>query len=296
VYLSYSGYKTYEDCPRQYWYKYIGKPKLPPENRVNSLYGSTVGTIFENFYNDELWRKPNVRRFLHDMAEDVMSSVMAGERKKGGDYDWNDPLANYHSAGMVLQDVSEAIETGLATIKLNRLLGPEAKAELDLTTDYGGHRLGGRADFVIRRSVDKDLLILDGKGSRHFGKYTSGTQLRWYAALYLKRFDLTPDKLGFLYWRSKPEDALVWEDFTVSGLDMLLATVIGTVVKIESGLKTLDGKPPEVGVGPFQPLPESGRCRLCAYESLCPKDGKGSKGRTRAKVLVPVSEDGDVFL
>lgn len=294
MYLSYSGYKTYQDCTRQYWYKYIGKPDVPPENRVNSLYGSTVGTIFELFYNDEIWRKPDPRRVLHEMGEPVMRSVMDQERKKGGTYDWNDPAANYHSAGMLLSDVSEAINNGLDVIKANRLLGNEARAEVDLTTLWRGHRLGGRADFIIRRTVDNDLLILDGKGSKHFGKYTSGTQLRWYAALHVKKLGIVPDKLGFLYWRGDSKTSLVWEDFTDRGLDMLLDDVLGVIVQIEDGIRVLSGKSPEYGTGPFQPIPEVMRCKLCSYGTICPKDGKGRK--RAPKEAVPVSDEGDVFL
>lgn len=278
MYLSYSGYKTYHTCPRSYWHRYVGMTKLAiPDNRINMLFGSAVGQIFESFYNDKIWRSDNVLAALDTMVEPTVQRIIQTEVRKGGMFNWQDPKANYNSVDSIHDAVRKAIPNGLAIIKQHRFLGPLAEAEMKLDSEVDGHILGGRADFVIQRtSPHHDLVILDGKGSKHREKYVDGMQLRWYAMLYQMRFGKLPDKLGFVFWRFSPNTSVDWEPFTKEGLFDLTRDAIRTIGKIEDGQASLRGEAP-AGGGPFPAVPEKQHCKLCSYVTVCPEGAEVTK-------------------
>ena len=84
-YLSYSGYKKFVSCPRAYWHTYVNKTPAPePDNRVNSLYGTIVGALFETLYKKRLWRNPTVLQELQDLVVPVYERTLESEKKKKG--------------------------------------------------------------------------------------------------------------------------------------------------------------------------------------------------------------------
>lgn len=295
--LSYSAYKVYLQCPLEFWHKHIAyTTPAVPDNRINSLYGSAIGEVFERLYNDQIWRKgPETRQALKGLVEPTVDRIMAEEVKRGGVYDWDDPKANYHSRAAVIQNIIDDIDDGVETIKKYRLLGPMADAEVILDSEIRGHLIRGRADFIIRRTAPHDdLLIIDGKGSKHRGKYVDGMQLRWYAMLYKRRFREVPDKLCFLFWRFPPAKAVEWVPFDHHGLDKLLTEVLDACDRIEQDKARLGGSEPQHGQGPFQPLPEQGHCRFCSFQDRCP-EAPQAKTRT-PKALPGVTGDEDISL
>ncbi len=274
MYLSFSGWKQFGTCPHSYWHRYPGKTVLEvPENRVNSLYGSTVGRLFEIFYADSIWRQSGVISTLSEMVEPELDRIILKEERTGC-IDWKDGKANYHSRAELVEAIRETIPRGLEIIRLHRLIGRDAQAEVKLDTQIEGHTIGGRADFVMTRvSPHDDLIILDGKGSRHREKYVDDRQLLWYAMLYRLRFGRTPDKLGFVYWRSEPEKSVDWVFFSDKMLDEMQETALSYARKIEESVEALSSGDEEkrrlVMTDTFQAQPGD-KCRLCAYRALCP--------------------------
>ena len=195
MYLSYSGHKTYKECPRQYWHKYIDKTTLPvPDNRVNTLYGSVVGILFELFYAEKIWTRSGVISILESKVDAVLGDTIA-KCLRDGAIDWSDPKANYKSLDALRKDVLSSIPRGVEIIRHHRLLGLDAAAEVKLDRTIEGHVIGGRADFIMRRvRPHDDLVILDGKGSRHRDKYVDPQQLWWYAMLYRDQHGIMPDR------------------------------------------------------------------------------------------------------
>ncbi len=272
MYLSYSGYKTYEDCPRSYWYKYIAKiAVLKPDNRVHMLYGAAVGYVFELFYNDQLWRRKDVHQALLELVPQILEKVMRRETTKGGVFDWKDPELRSGSRSLeeVRKEVEESIPGGLETIRMHRLLGKKAFAELKLDSQVEGHTLAGRSDFVINRvPPHNDLVIIDGKGSRWRDRYVDQRQLEWYAMLYQEKFGRLPDRVGFLFWKFKPGDNLDWVPFTPKDIEALRQRALDVIQTIESA---------ERGIRASLPLAEAfpayaGRdCKRCSFSSACPE-------------------------
>lgn len=287
MYCSYSGYKLNSQCPKAYWHRYIDKTTTPnADNCVNSLYGSTVGTLFEIFYRDKLWRRKDYQDFLISQAEPTLDLVIKNQR--GSIVNWADEKANYHTRGELMRDVEAAIPRGLQTIREQRFVGPMAEAEMKLDHDFGPHRVGGRADFVIKRVPPQgDLLILDGKGSKWREKYVEESQLKWYAFLYRAKFKVVPDGLGFVFWRFEGEEAVGWIKFTSGDLDNLQDEVLGTMNQLEKGMSKLESltRMPQAHDELRQelfPAQVSFGCKLCSYLEVC-EEGLAKHGPRKSE-------------
>lgn len=268
MYLSYSGYKKYKDCPRCYWHDYIQHTSVQPENCVGSLYGSTIGTVFEIFYVQKMWRHSNPTEALSTIVKDVAKGIIQKEVKKGRTVNWKDRrMRNIpRSFEALVADVRLAIPNGLRIIVKNRLLGPHAQAEVNLDSVIGRHTVGGRCDFIIDRIEPmKDLVIVDGKGSVHRDKYVDVVQLQMYAMLHRKKFGRLPDQIGFLFWRSTPDEAMDWFSPDPSEIDDLEKRVLDTmgVIEKKTHLPMLQDA--------FPAKPQTGKCKLCRYLSVCPE-------------------------
>jgi hypothetical protein len=291
LYLSYSGFKKYDQCPYAYWHSYIGKtPPARPDDRLGSIFGSAIGVLFEEFYTQRWWKKrSNCQPFMLGQVERVVDDLLKKETSPGkwgspggvllwkGYGDGRNPKALYSNRDELVTDVKEAVVRGLRIVKHYRLLGPRTEAEKILDLEVEGNKIGGRADFIIRRTAPHgDLLLLDGKGSRHRGRYVDPKQLHWYAMLYRRHFNEIPDKLAFLYWKFDPPDSIDWVEFSEADLDMLLDEVLTAFKHIGQARSQLPKADPltvqGVARGLFRPKPNPDNCRFCAYASkmTCP--------------------------
>ena len=305
-YISYSGYKEYEKCPYAYWHKYVVKTKLKIlENSVNSLYGTTIGTIFETFYKQKIWRDQDITGRLLSLAPLHLATAIKESKEKGRDVDWSDEKANYHSRAEILVDLEKTIPIGIQTIRENRLVGPRMDTEFKLDFKFGKYIMGGRSDFIIQRvNPINDIVILDGKGSKHREAYVDGhklakghkiegVQLKWYGLLYKTHTGKMPDGLGFIFWRFEGEKAIEWVEFSETDFYNLRVEVLSVLTRIDVATDRLD----KAGRGSqaysdlrqelFPSQPSYG-CNLCAFASVC-EDGKKQvqKSRPRPRLNLP---------
>ena len=275
MYLSYSGFKTFHECARAYYHRYVAKTIPPePDNRVNMLYGSVIGTVFEHFYNDKIYLRNGSEAILQGLVEPTMNEVILREQAKGGVFDWKASKLKDKSRDAVAKDVRSGITRGLATIRLHRLIGREAAAEVVLDGKIEGHTIGGRADFIIRRvQPHGDLVLLDGKGSRYREQYISADQLKWYAFLHKLKFGHLPDKLGFVFWRQDPDRALDWVEFSDASMAELRQEALQAVHDIEAGTalwkQSKDTPEAKQRLQEAFPACPSNQCKLCSYSFAC---------------------------
>jgi hypothetical protein len=295
MYISYSGWKRYDDCAFDYWNAYPGQTQVEgPDDRLGSIYGSVVGKIFEDFYNEKWWQKnPRPVAEMLTKVEGAVAWTIKRETtpyrgRPGGVLMWKgegegqNPKGMYVDQDELIEDVKEAIGRGCRVIRHHRLLGEYAEAEVKLDYTVEGYRLGGRADFIIQRvQPHNDLCIIDGKGSRWRAKYVDLRQVLWYAMLYRFHHGVVPDKIGFLFWRYEPNEAIDWVEFVEDDLDELLNKVLGHLRKIEEGLAELGPRPSFAEARQvFRPVAEGRNkrnaekaCRFCRFglPEICPK-------------------------
>jgi hypothetical protein len=217
---------------------------------------------------------------LLGMVESTVDAVLEEEQKpdpkknrQAGILIWRENL--YASRDDLVADVRAAVPRGLATIKSHLLIGKSVQAELKLDSDIEGHRVGGRADFVMKRIPPHgDLVIIDGKGSRKRDRYTDDLQLQWYAMLYREKYGRLPDKTAFVYWHFDPPSNIDWRcNNTPTDIDDLKTNVIRFMNALDADLAKVGTKSLPLVRDVFAPSAWSSNCRFCPYATpeTCPE-------------------------
>ena len=306
--LYWSSIELYEKCPQRFlWSRGFGnidvgggpgRRKPLPEKRSDHhrVMGIVIQDVIERLYNDELWKDPKARtqkgyllNKLLDMTREKFHYITQ-KPKFYLPYGAYEPWGKVPTPDEMLEVCLQGVEGYLKTMKANRLLGPYAKAEVDLVgwiNDY--NPVGGRADLIIRRD-DSGVTILDGKNSKSKGKYTNPDQLRWYAMCFYLAFGNMPDRLGFVYYRypynGDDEQGVEWVDFTKEDVKGLARRAVDT--------RNLMNK------GNFDPTPSPQNCKFCDYESVCEarlaqKKKKNSRPRKPKEIEVKTQEEVGLF-
>lgn len=303
MYLSYSGWKKYTDCAFLYWLSYVAGIDPPGvDDRLGSIYGSSVGKLFEDFFNEELYRRPGSEQVVLSRVDSTVASVIKRETspnrgRPGGVLLWkgkgpgHNPKGMYPNVDALKADVRDGVSLGFRIIRFYRLLGAGARAEVKLDSVISGHMIGGRADFImVRVKPHGDEIILDGKGSKWREAYTDRKQLLWYALLFRAKNGRLPDNLGFVFWRYPPPKSVDWVEVREKEIDALQDQVLEDVAQIEKDVERLQGAPLTRARQVF--LPIAGRegedperainaCRFCSYaiDEICPEGAKVNAAR-----------------
>jgi hypothetical protein len=249
--------------------------------------GLVIGKALEHLYNDELWRNPHT---LSQRLEEVVQKEFKLQLADPKSYiDWRKSPPKEE----LLQTCLEGTLGYLSTMKANKLLGPYARAEVDITTWLDKYTpIAGRPDVIIRRD-DTGLMILDGKNGLTPGKYTDPDQLRWYSLCFYLAYNTLPDRLVFCYFRyphgKPPEDhdpSIPW-------------TGLVDVPVVKDDLKSLAVRAKEaykaMQKGLFDPTPSPETCKFCEYETVCDArlEQKAANRRSRpSEAIIPEGSSG----
>jgi len=297
--LYWSSLARYEECPQKFLWSHgwgvldVGggpgksKPKSLQKSEHHAIMGIAIQWAIERFYSDELWRhlrgKPLVDRLLAEANKKV--DLLLAKKY----VDWR--LSPSRSE--LVETVANGVRGYLRTMKAHHLLGPYAKAELDLLGYVNQYTpVGGRADLLIRRDADpnKGVTIIDGKNGKRYkdGKggwmtFTDPDQLRWYALCFHLAFNRAlPDRLGFCYYRyphgdpelnvegqptGQTESGVVWVTYSMDDIK-------GLAQRAVDALKGMDQ-------GKFTPTPSPKICRFCDYDTVCPERMEQRSNNTR---------------
>lgn len=295
--LYWSTLSMYEECPqRTLWSRgYPGidlgagegkrKPGAEKKSEHHALMGIVIADVMEHLYNNEMWRYPDVLRDeLVQLVEDTFNKLV--EKKF---IEWHRPWTP--SREELLQTCIDGSLNYLATMKANKILGPYARAEVDLRTWLDKYNpIGGRADLIVRRK-DTGVTIYDGKNSKQVGVYTNPDQLRWYALCFKLAYNQMPDRLAFIYYRypigSPPDNqsdkqegwtGLVEVPFTMDDLK-------GLAHRARQASKGM-------WKGKWEANPSPSNCKFCDYEKVC-SERQGqlqARRKTRKKNEEPFEE------
>lgn len=300
MYLSYSGFDTHESCNRMYYYGYIAKLRpSKPENRVHMLYGDAVGKLFERFYKDRLWKSHDPAGQMLSLVKPTLQGIITNEVRKGGVFDWEEKGLKVGTRSIleVEGEVIATIPRGIRSIKKHWLLGADVGTEVKLDVLLNGHKVGGRADFIMRRAKPKgDLVIVDGKGSRHREKYANHRQLRWYSMQYYLNYGTLPDRVGFLFWRSEPDSSMDWSTVSVADIEGLKTSFVAAAESLEARICEIEKGDNPLKLFPAQPSDE---CRLCSYVQECPEGKRSLEKATKDERIADLErgvEDGGFSL
>ena len=286
--LYWSSLATYEDCPQKFLWgrgwgnidlgNGPGRRKTVPvkKSEHHAVMGVAIQYAIERFYNDELWKTMDHASLKNRLVElaDEMFRIELTKRY----VDWRVIDGGRSEIEKLVRD---AVMGYMVTMKHHRLLGPYARAEVEML-GYANSAtpVGGRADVMIRRD-DTGTTILDGKNSKRYKDqktkkytvtYTDPDQLRWYALLFYLIHKKRVDRLGFVYYRypygmpidgetsmdtGEIEDGVDWVEYTMDDLNGLASRAIDATASIDAGN--------------FEPRPTPKTCGFCDYESVCPQ-------------------------
>lgn len=271
--IYWSHFKDYRNCPQKYlWNKGWpgidlgagpGQPKPKPDEKRtehHAVMGIAVQAALEWFYNKQIWADPDMRdpgRLRRRLVGQARKEFALALRR--ADYiDWDRAPSP--------EDMEQVCINGvlgyMKTMKAHRLLSGDARSEvstfgfLDKWT-----RVGGRIDFVIPRGrgEEREIILLDGKNSKHKDKYLDTDQLLYYALCYHASWHEIPDRLGWVYYRyphdGEEEEGVHWVPFNEGDLRRLKAEIIDARKSMERE------------VFPAQPAPK--HCQFCDYEPVC---------------------------
>ena len=324
--LYWSNLTKYEDCGQKFlWSRGWGdidvgggpgrkKPLPVKPSRHHAIMGIVMANFWEWLYNDEEWKHPSgLTERLLDKARKEFSRMLLKEH-----VDWR--LAPDRDE--LWETIENGIKGYLRTMRDNKLLGPFAESEMDLTCYIDKYTpIGGKADLIFRRS-DTGITILDGKNSRrykapkrkgvapHFMTHTDPDQLRWYALCFFLAYKKMPSRLGFVYFRY-PSGAprLDTEGGEVEILDANTGLPTGEV-ELETGVDwvpftredlkgiALRAKKAVRGMNDekFEANPVPSQCRFCDYQTICPERiaqrKKNSRNRKKSSSFFDGQFDG----
>ena len=214
-----------------------------------TIFGSVVQKAFENFYNQEMWRKGSqARQLLLDSVPGIFNNIVKTKVVYWGDHD------DTGGREGLLQKCLDSVNKNIDVIKQQGLIGQYARSEVNIYTFVDDkNQIMGRLDFLIKK--DEKVKILDGKGSKsNKGKKEYQDQLYWYALLYFLRYRKLPDEL-WLWFYLHPEDPLLRVDFNVSNLKELKDNIVTTMKDIYKNK--------------FAATPSSASCHFCLYSGEC---------------------------
>lgn len=296
--LYWSSLAMYEGCPQQFlWSKGWGaidvgggpgrkKPKPVQKSEHHAAMGTVIQAVIEDFYNEELWRllgPEQLRERLLELSEESLNLELT---KRYIDWRMSPPVDEMR------QVIKDGVLGYMQTLKAHMLLGPYARAEVELLGYVNKYTpVGGRADTIIRRDEEplKGVTIIDGKNGKKYKDnkggwmtYTDPDQLRWYAMLFYLSYHKLPDRVGFAYFRypagdpvfdydgnptNEKEPGVVWVPFTMDDLK-------GLAQRASTARKAMDKEK-------FDANPSWRQCKFCDYETVCPQRQAQKKANRR---------------
>jgi hypothetical protein len=228
-----------------------------PDSKHNAVVGSVVQRVYEDFYNNELWRSgKDTSKKLMELVPKYFYEFLDEEY-----VDFDDIKCRYNPLEL-LETCKEIVPKVLEGIKREKLIGPYAKSEIVLKVQLqSSYFLYGIADFIIRKK-DGTVMLLDGKSSKHREKYVDEDQLLFYALAFQLKHNRLPDKLGFYYYRfaDDPEQAFDWIEPDPKRIAALRQDLVETFTKIQKKR--------------FGATPKSSHCQWCPWEVMCPERQK----------------------
>lgn len=255
--LSTSSIKTYEQCPRQYYFRYIEKPEIPDVVWDHLILGNFVHAVLEFFHNC-LKKDPN-KKWKQLMS--FCARKISQEKDKKGEPKYPMTPDVKAEATDLLKDYLSLLErTGLPNVQAN-----EKRFNVNLSDDV-----------IIRGVIDRvDLGAKDNTEIYHIVDYKTGKsryldefQLLVYGIDLLER---NPDIESYEASYLVLKENMKWITFTFSRTDVeKVKRKILEVAKQIREDKTWEPRPQFL-------------CKYCDYNELCDASPMRQEGRRIAK-------------
>lgn len=270
--LSYSNYKTYKDCPKQYNYQVARVTPPYPPSKYFALYGILIQRFFEYYVKYYI-------REIPDINEEVIKGLLRSQWKKvleRNHVEWGDPWVKYSSVDifeMVYLDVLEMLK------KYDFWSNCSSEKKYVINLKKSGDELVAKIDFIYHRP-DGKVEILDGKGTDKVGKNVDVEQLYFYALAYLLHHRRLPDKMGFMYFKLRVIDYI---DFTMDDI----VTFKNKLALVKKTIKEDKEFKANVKL--------SKHCKWCAWQLICDEFNEKKHANKRKRSSIKEDTNGGVI-
>ncbi len=277
--LFWSHLQAYEACPQGFLWGYgwahldqgggPGRPRPLPDPKSDSRHHAVMGLVLskalEYLYNEELYRDPeNLRKKLEEKVTREFNFMLTREY-----INWEESPPRRELLGTIVQGVGNYLEI----MRVNRLLGPYARSEVNFTGFVDDNTpVAGRPDLVVRRD-DTGYTIIDGKNGKDPAN-SDPDQLRWYALNMYLEHGVLANRLGFAMFRHPPGKPP--KKSRGGGYDPPPASEWGGVVWVpctQEHLRDLGVRAKRVRLamvqGEFPATPSPAACKFCNYQTVC---------------------------
>lgn len=243
---SHSKLSCFENCPKQYLYRYVLREKTGPWTSVEAFMGKRVHAILERLYHHIL---------LHGEPPDL--KTVQYKLKNEWDTQWGDHVEiikdNMHARDY--HDVAQRCVKGY--YKRNAPFNADTTLALEkrISVQFEDFRLIGIIDRLSER--DGTLVITDYKTSGRLPRKDSEHSDRQ-LAIYQLGIENTPQPSDSveLRWEYLQQGVTLWSHRSTKELDAVEASIVHDVARIEAE-ETFRANP-----GPL--------CKWCSFKGICP--------------------------
>ena len=250
---SHSRLGTFESCPRQYWFAYIGKPEIETVDSVEAFLGTRVHESLEELYSRQMGGQL--------MSPEELLAFYEQQWKK----EWYDGIhivsktfkaADYRQVGL---DALKAYHKRYHPFNQSRTIKLEARIVIDFDP-AGKYRLQGYIDRLAQRE-DGVYEVHDYKTNRSMPTQQDADADRQLALYQIGVQGMWKDVRGVdLIWHYVRFDKELVSHRTPEQLDELKKQVIVTIDDIERRGRE------EAAF----PTSKSTLCQWCEYREICP--------------------------
>jgi len=282
--LSFSSWKTYKDCPAQYFKSRIAREKVPPEEY--DITGTVPGTVVDSlaqYYFDRVERGYKPSTFMFDKDNKKFQEVFDHHIDKPGVHLHEESFAE--TVDEARDFIGELAENLADMIQAERLLEGQNFILAEKRSDFGKKEsnptefgswhtplvindwlsVSGAFDLYSAQERHIPGRLVDWKASRS-RHYLDPQQLRLYTIALKRKWGIDVGMAGFILFRIQDK---IWYNFTKTQLDE-------TVDQFVSVAKKIDAEE-------FDYTPTEAACRLCDFRNVCEKSLYKDDEQTRAK-------------
>jgi hypothetical protein len=269
---------------------------------LGSIYGSAVGTLFEDFYNDKMWRLPEPQAAVIARVDEVIDKIIKKETtpwrdRKAGVLLWKgdrpegqNPKGHLRQQGRTSRGRAGCGRPAASSIiRHHRLLGPRTDAEYKLDFHTPGRRTFWLVEGRLHPRAGRSHTAISSSWTARALGTVAGTsmpqQLQWYAMLFWLALSEgrpkpeLPAKLAFLCLAlrtqrrastgSTPHEDDANELYELADRDRRRRFSHWKRLCV---LPDADARTGARGV--FTPQASDQNCRFCPYASVCPPGAK----------------------
>lgn len=250
--LSASALKTYNECPRQYFYKYISDIEPPEEGEIEHFQiGNAVHDSIENILKSGQ---------VLDLSKESLYSLFIEEEKEL-DYTYSD---------------REKVETCLefAAKFISKYVTRIESVEDKMTMDQNGISFTGYADLIADINLngrEYTDVIIDWKTGSENPEWKEKIQGGMYVKMFYEEFGRWPESIQFVYL---DEDTLSMHDRVDDGKVIWNDNKNEYWDDIKSYISSITS---DAYSGEFEAKPEDSKCHWCDFKYACSDSGIGGE-------------------